>query len=86
MDRVQRKLEKLQRRIAAGKLKAPDKIGAAAAAILMRHHGHRYFGWSYRTNVRFCVPAIQTGMTGLGASRTIRGRQNSSTREIEELA
>jgi transposase len=47
MDRVQRKLEKLQRRIGAGKLKAPDKIGAAAAAILMRHHGHRYFGWSY---------------------------------------
>ena len=48
MDRVQRKLEKLQRRVAAGKLKAPDKIGAAAAAILMRHHGHRYFGWSYQ--------------------------------------
>jgi hypothetical protein len=48
MDRVQRKLEKLQLRIAAGKLKAPDKIGAAAAAILTRNHGHRYFGWSYQ--------------------------------------
>jgi transposase len=47
MDRVRGKLEKLQRRIATGKLKAADKIGAAAAAILMRHHGHRYFGWSY---------------------------------------
>jgi transposase len=47
MNRVRGKLEKLQRRIAAGKLKAADKIGAAAAAILMRHHGHRYFGWSY---------------------------------------
>jgi transposase len=47
MDRVRGKLEKLQQRIATGKLKAADKIGAAAAAILMRHHGHRYFGWSY---------------------------------------
>ena len=47
MDRVQRKLEKLQHRVATGKLKAADKIGAAAAATLMRDHGHRYFGWSY---------------------------------------
>jgi transposase len=41
MERVQRKLEKLQHRVAIGKLKAADKIGAAAAAILSRHHGHR---------------------------------------------
>ena len=47
MDRVRHKLEKLQKRIATGKLKAADKIGAAAAAILARNHGHRYFGWSY---------------------------------------
>jgi transposase len=47
MERVRSKLEKLQRRIDTGKLKAPDKIGAAAGAILMRNHGHRYFGWSY---------------------------------------
>jgi hypothetical protein len=47
MDRVRGKLEKLQRRIATGKLHAADKIGAAAAAILTRNHGHRYFGWSY---------------------------------------
>jgi transposase len=48
MDRVRHKLEKLQHRVATGKLKAADKIGAAAAAILVRHHGHRYFGWSYQ--------------------------------------
>jgi transposase len=48
MDRVRHKLEKLQKRIATGKLKAADKIGAAAAAILMRNHGHRYFGWTYQ--------------------------------------
>jgi len=46
-DRVRKKLEALQRRVASGKLKAPEKIGAAAAAILARNHGHRYYGWSY---------------------------------------
>ena len=51
MDRVRGKLEKLQRRIAIGKLQAADKIGAAAATILMRNHGHRYFGWSYEDAV-----------------------------------
>lgn len=38
-------LEKLAKRVAKGKLKAPEKIGAAAARILSRHHGQRYFGW-----------------------------------------
>jgi transposase len=47
MDRVRHKLEKLQKRIATGRLKAADKIGAAAANILARNHGHRYFGWDY---------------------------------------
>jgi transposase len=46
MDRVRAQLEKLQQRIAAGRLKAPDKIGAAAAKVLARNHGHRYYGWS----------------------------------------
>ncbi len=32
-------------RVRAGKLKAPEKIGAAAARILSRHHGQRYYGW-----------------------------------------
>ena len=39
--------EALQRRVASGKPKAPEKIGAAAAAILARNHGHRYYGWSH---------------------------------------
>ena len=47
MERVRGKLEKLRQRIESGKLKAADKIGAAAAAIMTRNHGHRYFGWSY---------------------------------------
>jgi len=46
MDRVRVRLEKLQRRVAKGRLKAPEKIGAAAARILARNHGHRYYDWS----------------------------------------
>jgi transposase len=46
MERVRAKLEKLQRRVATGRLKAAEKIGAAAARILARNHGHRYYDWS----------------------------------------
>ena len=42
------KLERLQQRVERGALKQPEKIGAAAAAILGRHHGHRYFQWELR--------------------------------------
>jgi transposase len=49
--RVYKQLEALQRRVASGRLKAPEKVGAAAAAILKRNHGHRYYEWSYRDGV-----------------------------------
>jgi transposase len=48
MDRVRTRLEKLQQRVAKGRLKAPEKIGAAAARILARNHGHRYYDWRYQ--------------------------------------
>jgi len=48
MARVRAELEALQRRVEQGKLKAPDKIGAAAARILSRHHGYRYYHWEWR--------------------------------------
>ena len=51
MTRVRTRLEKLERRVANGKLKAAEKIGAAAAKILARNHGHRYYGWSYADGV-----------------------------------
>ncbi|MFQ5955996.1 MAG: IS1634 family transposase [Kiloniellales bacterium] len=41
-------LEGLARRVAQGRLKAPEKIGAAAARILARHHGQRYYDWELR--------------------------------------
>src|SRR5262252_1907240 len=49
--RVSKQLEALQRRIANGRLKAAEKVGAAAAAILKRNHGHRYYDWSYKKGV-----------------------------------
>lgn len=45
MGRVRLELENLQRRVEQGKLKAPEKIGAAASRILGRHHGFRYYDW-----------------------------------------
>lgn len=51
MERVRARLEKLQRRVANGRLKAAEKIGAAAARILARNHGHRYYDWTYQESV-----------------------------------
>jgi transposase len=46
MGRTRQALEKLQGRVAAGKLKQPAKIGAAAERLLRRNHGYRYDSWS----------------------------------------
>jgi hypothetical protein len=43
MQRVRAELEALEQRVAARKIRAPEKIGVAAARILARHHG-RPFG------------------------------------------
>jgi transposase len=51
MDRVRARLEKLAQRVAKGRLKAAEKVGAAAARILARNHGHRYYGWCYEGGV-----------------------------------
>ena len=51
MDRVRTRLEKLQRRIVDGRLKAAEKVGAAATRVLARNHGHRYYDWSYDDGV-----------------------------------
>jgi transposase len=51
MDRVRIRLEKLSKRVADGRLKTPEKVGAAAARILARNHGHRYYDWSYEDGI-----------------------------------
>lgn len=48
MARVRKELQALQAQVEKGELKEPDKIGAAAAHKLARHHGHRYFAWELR--------------------------------------
>jgi len=45
MARVQEALESLAQRVNTGKLKAPEKIGAAAARTLACNHGYRYYDW-----------------------------------------
>jgi transposase len=45
MDRVREKLEKLRKRVEAGKLTDAAKIGAAAERIMQAHHGYRYYRW-----------------------------------------
>jgi len=45
MERTRQALEKLKRRVATGKLKQPEKIGAAAERLLQRSHGYRYYSW-----------------------------------------
>src|ERR1700730_1276898 len=46
MEKTRQALEKLSVRVAAGRLKKAKKIGEAAARILSRNHGSRYYGWS----------------------------------------
>ncbi|HVT60835.1 MAG TPA: IS1634 family transposase [Thermoanaerobaculia bacterium] len=51
MERTRQDLEALQRRVAQGKIRAADKVGAAAARLLGRNHGQRYYAWEYRDGV-----------------------------------
>ena len=48
MQKVQAELEALEQRVSQGKLKAPEKIGAAASRVLSRHHGFRYYAWELK--------------------------------------
>jgi transposase len=45
MARVKTALGSLAQRVNTGKLKAPEKIGAAAARTLACNHGYRYYDW-----------------------------------------
>jgi transposase len=45
MQRTREGLEKVQTRVAKGRLKKPEKIGAAVERVLQRNHGSRYYAW-----------------------------------------
>ena len=48
MTKTREALERLQARVTAGRLVRPEKIGAAAARVLSRHKGSRYYDWRWR--------------------------------------
>ncbi len=48
MERTRIALEKLKKRVAEDKLKAPQKVAAAATRILSRNYGQRYYGWEIK--------------------------------------
>jgi transposase len=48
MKRTHTGLEKVQQRVAKGRLKQPEKIGAAVERVLQRNHGHRYYAWELK--------------------------------------
>ena len=48
MGRVREALGKVQARVANGRLKKPEKIGAAVERVLQRNHGYRYYAWQLR--------------------------------------
>ena len=45
MQRVRTALAKVQARVAQGRLKKPEKIGAAVERVLQKNHGYRYYTW-----------------------------------------
>ena len=51
MEKTRQALEKLAARVAAGRLKKAQNIGAAAARILSRNHGSRYYDWSLEQGI-----------------------------------
>jgi len=48
MLKVLEQLQALEQRVSKGKLKAPEKIGAAASRVLARNHGFRYYDWKLK--------------------------------------
>jgi hypothetical protein len=51
LEREQIKVAALEQRVAECRLKSAEKIGAAAAAIFARNHGHRYCDWRLENGV-----------------------------------
>ena len=77
MERTRQALEKLQQRVAAGKLKQPEKIGAAAERLLQRSHGYRYYTWDiHQGGFRYFENA-----KGLESEKGIEGKYVIATSE-----
>jgi transposase len=51
MERARQRLQKLKERVAAGRLKQPETIGAAVERVMQKYHGYRYFDWKLTAGV-----------------------------------
>ena len=77
MERTREALEKLRERVAAGKLKQPEKIGAAAERLLQRNHGYRYYSWDiHQGDFRYFE-----NEASLASERSIEGKYVITTSE-----
>jgi len=62
MERARQHLEKLKERVASGKVKRAEKIGAAVERIMQKYHGYRYFDWQLAGGVlEFSASAERLG-------------------------
>jgi transposase len=82
MEKTRQALEKLALRVAAGRLKQAEKIGEAAARILSRNHGSRYYGWKLEQGIfrYFEHPAH------LGPEKELEGKYVIQTEESDVSA
>jgi len=79
MEKTRQALEKLAVRVAAGRLKKAQNIGAAAARILSRNHGSRYYDWSLEQGVfRYFEHPVH-----LPAEKALEGKYVIQTEELD---
>src|SRR5262249_51452608 len=72
-------LEKLALRVASGRLKKAQKIGEAAAHILGRNHGSRYYGWSFEQGAfRYFEHPVH-----LSPEKALEGKYVIQTEEVD---
>jgi transposase len=79
MEKTRQALEKLALRVAAGRLKKAQNIGAAAARILSRNHGSRYYDWSLEQGIfRYFEHPVH-----LPAEKALEGKYVIQTEELD---
>jgi transposase len=79
MEKTRQALDKLAVRVAAGRLKKAQNIGAAAARILSRNHGSRYYDWSLEQGIfRYFEHPVH-----LPAEKALEGKYVIQTEELD---
>jgi transposase len=79
MEKTRQALDKLALRVAAGRLKKAQNIGAAATRILSRNHGSRYYDWSLEQGIfRYFEHPVH-----LPAEKALEGKYVIQTEELD---